>query len=211
MVREKELIGQSRTISKERIRSQAEVFTGAEQVSAMLDLVRDCSDNIDSRFLEPSCGNGNFLVAVLHRKMVMVAARHRKQADFEFYTLVALSSIYGVDINDENVSQCRDRLKTHIVDWYSDKLNTKKPNNGFYRSVDHILKTNILVGDMINAQQLISFVEYSSPKPYKFKERVFRLVDLLGGQNGDSLFNSKGKAKPVLEYPLKGYLELGDV
>jgi hypothetical protein len=205
---EKKLVGESTTKSKERVRDQAEVFTSAEQVTAMLNLVRDCSDNITSRFLEPSCGNGNFLIAILNRKMTIVSLRHKSQKDFEFNTLIALSSIYGVDICLENVKESRERLKTHIIDWYSDKRNTVKPNEGFYSSVEYILEKNIIQGDMLNGVAAIQFSEFTSPKLYKFKERIYRLTDLL---SADSLFTIEDKSMPIFESRIKSYLEIGNV
>lgn len=203
------LVGKSNTKSRERVRGQAEVFTASEQVTAMLDLVRDCSDNIDARFLEPSCGNGNFLVAILNRKMKVVSTRYRKQMDFEFYSLVSLASIYGVDICLDNVSEARERMRVLIKEWYSDKLNTKKPSDGFYSSVDYILGKNIICGDMLNGVELISFTEFSVPKPYKFKEYVYRLVDLISKE--DDLLATNKKPRPVVTGPLKSYLGMGNV
>jgi hypothetical protein len=208
LVTEKLLVGKSTTKSKERVRDQAEVFTSAEQVTAMLNLVRDCSDNISSRFLEPSCGNGNFLIAILNRKLSVVSARYKGQKDFEFYTLIALSSIYGVDICLENVKESRERMRTHVIDWYSDKHNTVKPTPGFYRSVDYILEKNIIQGDMLNGVAAIQFSEFTSPKLYKFKERIFRLTDLL---SSDGLFTIEDKSMPIFESRIKSYLEIGNV
>lgn len=203
------LIGSSTTKSRDRVKAQAEVFTASDQVTAMLDLVKNCSDNIDSRFLEPSCGNGNFLVAILNRKMSVVAQRYRKQIDYEFYSLVALASIYGVEICIENVNEARERLKVLIKEWYSDKLNTKKPSDGFYRSVDYILDKNIVLCDMLNDFEKITVTEFSIPKPYKFKENNYFLADLMGAQN--DLVSPKRNPKPQSFGPIKNYLELANV
>lgn len=79
----------------------------------MLDLVKNQTERIDSRFLEPACGDGNFLAPILERKLAVVKRRYRKSAaDFEFYSLVALMSIYGVDLLPDNVAKCRERLFT---------------------------------------------------------------------------------------------------
>lgn len=205
---EKSLVGGELIKSKSRVREQAEVYTGAEQVTAMLDLVRDCSDNIDSRFLEPACGNGNFLVVILNRKMEVVATRFKKQKDFEYYSLVALSSIYGVDIDKENVKEARERLRLRLVDWFSYKLNTKKPSAGFFDSVDYILKKNVIHGDMLNGTAKIKFSEFSSPKSYYFKEKVFALTDMLNSGPGSLL---SAKPKPLSESTIRPFLELKGV
>src|ERR1700693_721262 len=95
--------------SKQRVADHGEVFTPGSMVEAMLDLVKDESERIDSRFLEPACGSGNFLVPVLKRKLATVQARYGKN-DFEkrHHALLALMSIYGVELLEDNVAQCRE-------------------------------------------------------------------------------------------------------
>ena len=94
--------------SKQRVADHGEVFTPPRMVEAMLDLVKDESERIDSRFLEPACGSGNFLVPVLTRKLATVEARYGK-SDFErrHQALLALMSIYGIELLDDNVAECR--------------------------------------------------------------------------------------------------------
>src|SRR5438046_880802 len=98
-------------ISKRRVAKHGEVLTGKREVNAMLDLVKSETDRIDSRFLEPACGTGNFLAAILERKLRVVETRYSKsQLEFERYATLAVSSIYGIDILEDNVQQCRQRL-----------------------------------------------------------------------------------------------------
>ncbi len=97
--------------SKDRIIKHGEVFTNDREVNAMLDLVRHETERIDSRFLEPACGTGNFLAEVLSRKLPIVKKRYsRNQLEFERYAIVAVSSLYGVDILEDNVKECREKL-----------------------------------------------------------------------------------------------------
>lgn len=201
---ELEVIGQVK--SKERVRDLAEVFTADREVNAMLDLVGDSSYSIDFRYLEPSCGNGNFTVAILERKMLSVCEKYKKLQDFEFYSLMALGSIYGVDIASDNIKEARQRMKNVIVDRFSDIQNSRQPTDGFYKSVDYILKHNIIKGDMLEGQQKIKFTEFSSPKIYKFQQRVFRLVDLIGATG--SLWAES--PDPVAEISMKNYWELAN-
>lgn len=196
------VIGQVK--SKDRVRDLAEVFTADREVNAMLDLIGDSSYNIDFRYLEPSCGNGNFTVAILERKMLSVSKKYKRLQDFEFYTLIALGSIYGVDIASDNVKEARQRMKNVIVDRFSDIQNSRQPIDGFYKSVDFILKHNIIKGDMLNGTQKIKFTEFTSPKIYKFQQRIFRLVDLIGATG--SLWADS--PDPVSEIPMKNYWEL---
>jgi len=117
--------------SKERVRDLAEVFTGEREVNAMLDLVKSQSEKIDSTFLEPACGNGNFLIAVLKRKLETIRRKHKKQEDIEFYTIIASASIYGIDISEENVEEARQRMLNEIKNFYYNIFNTRKTNKSF--------------------------------------------------------------------------------
>src|SRR3954452_2041350 len=97
-------MGASQVRTKKRVSDHGEVLTGQREVNAMLDLVKQETDRIDSRFLEPACGDGNFLIAILERKLVVVEHRYGKsQLDFERYAVLAVSSIYGIDILPDNV------------------------------------------------------------------------------------------------------------
>ena len=191
------------TKSKERVRDLAEVYTNKKEIDGMLDLTKNLSEKIESRYLEPACGNGNFLVEILKRKLETVKLKYKKQNDFEFFTLKALSNIYGIDICKENVSEAKTRLHSLILEYYSFSQNTKKPNNGFYNCVDFVLNKNIQIGDTLNSSNNIVFTEFSSPKLYFFKRRDFLFSDLI--QNNE-LF----KPRPLKEYKLTKYLELCD-
>ena len=97
--------------SKKRVEERGEVFTNEREVNAMLDMVKQETERIDSRFLEPACGDGNFLAEVLRRKLDVVGKRYGKsQLEYERYAFVAVSSVYGVDIMQDNVEECRERL-----------------------------------------------------------------------------------------------------
>jgi hypothetical protein len=163
--------------SKERVRELAEVFTAEREVRSMLDLVGYASENVGSTLLEPSCGNGNFLIEILKRKLETVRRKYKKQPEIEFYIIVAVSSIYGVDISEENVVEARERMFNEVKNFYSYKLNTKKPSEGFWDSIKWILERNIILGDMLNKVEDVVLVEYTSPSPGKIKRQEFRLID----------------------------------
>jgi SAM-dependent methyltransferase len=102
---------EKQVISKKRVADHGEVLTGKREVNAILDLVKSEAERIDSRFLEPACGTGNFLAEILERKLRVVEVRYGKsQLDFERYAVLAVTSIYGIDILEDNVQQCRQRL-----------------------------------------------------------------------------------------------------
>ena len=97
--------------SKQRVSDYGEVFTNEREVKAMCDLVLQETERIDSRFLEPACGNGNFLAEILERKLAIVKNKYKKSPlDYEKNSLLAVSSLYGVDIMADNVEACRERL-----------------------------------------------------------------------------------------------------
>ena len=97
--------------SKERVSERGEVFTAEREVNAMLDLVANECLRPDSRFLEPACGDGNFLSAILKRKLAELRRKYKKSnRDYEKQAIVAIGSLYGVDIMNDNVLACRERL-----------------------------------------------------------------------------------------------------
>ncbi|MDR7897255.1 N-6 DNA methylase, partial [Thermosynechococcus sp. JY1332] len=99
------------TKSRQRVVDYGEVLTPPHIVNAMLDLVKQETERIDSRFLEPACGTGNFLVEILNRKLRVVEARYaRVQLEYERYAILAVSSLYGIDILEDNAAECRQRL-----------------------------------------------------------------------------------------------------
>ena len=115
--------------SKKRVVDHGEVFTNEREVNAMLDLVKQETERIDSRFLEPACGNGNFLIEILRRKLEVVKARYKKsQWEYEKNGLIAVMSVYGVDILQDNVEECINRLYGMFLDCYKSifKKNIKK-------------------------------------------------------------------------------------
>src|SRR3954452_5611288 len=95
--------------SKKRVADHGEVFTPPWMIEAMLDLVKGETERIDSRFLEPACGSGNFLVRILQRKLAIVEMKFGKASDFEkqHYALVALMCIYGIELLSDNIAECR--------------------------------------------------------------------------------------------------------
>lgn len=106
--------------SRKRIVDHGEVFTSKREVNDMLDLIKHESYRIDSRFLEPACGTGNFLEEILSRKLSVVKDKYIKsQLEYERNTILAVSSIYGIDILEDNVKECQSRLCTLINNEYT--------------------------------------------------------------------------------------------
>lgn len=171
--------------SRQRVAQHGEVLTGKREVNAMLDLVKSETERIDSRFLEPACGTGNFLSEVLKRKLCVVERRYGKsQADFERYAVLAVSSVYGIDILPDNVSQCRERLFNIFYEPY-ERLFPNSTKASCRDAVRFILTFNIVWGDALSLQlsgpqcRPIVFPEWSFAHGGFLKRRDFIFDRLL--------------------------------
>ena len=137
------------TKSRQRVRDHGEVFTAEREVKAMCDLVKDETERIDSRFLEPACGDGNFLAEILTRKLEVVKRKYKKSTlDYEKNAVLAISSVYGVDIMQDNVLACRERL-FKIWDKEYKAVCKKDCNDQTREAVKFILSKNIVCGNAL--------------------------------------------------------------
>lgn len=193
-------------VSKQRVEDHGEVYTNKKEVNAMLDLVKHEADRIDSRFLEPACGIGNFLAEVLDRKLTVVTARYRKsEADWDRYAIIAASSIYGIDILPDNVEKCRERLFKPF----------EKCREEVKRSVKYILDRNIVCGDALSLRGII-FSEWS-PIGSGLKRRDFAFHELIAQSAIQDLplFSDLGDdvfiPDPVKDYPVTNIFKIADV
>lgn len=181
--------------SKERVADHGEVFTAEREVNAMLDLVKHETENIESTFLEPACGDGNFLAEILRRKLAVVKKKYKKNPDeYEFWSVIAVSSIYGVELLSDNAAACRKRLFDIWDKEYT--KNCKYACDDCRETIKFILEKNILLGNALSMKcvdltgndiddQPIIFAEWSFMKDgLKLKRRDFRL-DVLLMENSD--------------------------
>lgn len=188
------------TKSKQRVADHGEVFTADREVNAMLDLVKQETERIDSRFLEPACGNGNFLAEILRRKLTVVKSRYgRSAADYERYAVIAITSIYGVEIQQDNTQECRDRL-FEIWNLEYTKQCKSEANDETRDAVKFILQKNILCGDALTLEQAdgkpIIFAEWSAVNGYLLKRRDFELSHMLHAEEKNlqlDLFGETGR------------------
>jgi hypothetical protein len=205
--------------SKQRVSDHGEVFTNEREVNAMLDLVKHETERIESRFLEPACGDGNFLAEVLRRKLDVVERRFGKnQSEWERYSVLAVSSIYGVDILEDNAQECRKRLFKIFVDRYA-LLFKEKCKKECIRSVEYLLTRNILWGDALDftnpiTKQPIVFSEWSAVNGNYLKRRDYMFKFLVEKTHQFSIFNDVGDSasidEPVGESSLIHFLKLGE-
>lgn len=202
--------------SKERVAEHGEVFTNEREVKAMCDLVKDESERIESRVLEPACGDGNFLAEILNRKLATVSKCYAKRPDdWEKYSIVALSSLYGVDIMPDNVQECRERLFRIWSEAHSSAVG-KDAMPGIEDSARYVLQCNILCGDALTLlkedKTPITFAEWSIVTGSLIKRRDYELATLLtmqdnGGQ-GDLFLSSDNYDEELGAYvpkPIKEY------
>src|SRR5471030_2314318 len=131
--------------SRKRVADHGEVFTPRWLVEAMLDLVKGETERIDSRFLEPACGSGNFLVRILQRKLVAVELKFGK-SDFErrHFALLALMCTYGIELLADNIAECRANLLEILVNFLS-----LEESDELCRAASYVLSQNIIHGDAL--------------------------------------------------------------
>ena len=175
--------------SKERVAVHGEVFTGEREVNAMLDLVKPETERLESRFLEPACGDGNFLAEILRRKLkvALKASKYKGKlftADYEKKAILALCSIYGVELLQDNTEICRERLFNIWNKEYTKRMKTEASDTA--RNVArYVLKKNILCGDTLTMKKAdgspIIFAQWDLISGDNIKRRDFRLDELLEG------------------------------
>jgi hypothetical protein len=231
---------EKQVVSKQRVADHGEVLTGKREVNAMLDLVKQETERIDSRFLEPACGTGNFMTEILKRKLRIVESRYKKsQLEYERYAVLSVSSIYGIDILKDNIVECRKQL-FQIFDKKYTNLFKNKAQEDCRNAVKYILEKNIICGDALllmtvgdNPREIV-FSEWSSVNGSMLKRRDFTFHELLPNRKKRQqslfskpeqlslfskpeqlLFSDLGEEafipSPVKEYPLIHFLRVANV
>lgn len=200
--------------SKQRVADHGEVFTPPWLVEAMLDLVKEETERIDSRFLEPACGSGNYLVQILQRKLSAVELKYGK-ADFErrHYALLSLMCIYGIELLEDNIAECRENL-LDIIARYLDI----DASDDLFRAASYVLSQNLIHGDALKMRNMdgtpITFAEWGYIGKGKFQRRDFRfdtLTQSAAFSAEDSLFAHVDRHE--IFTPTKGYppMTVGDL
>lgn len=192
--------------SKQRVADHGEVFTPPWLVDSMLDLVKGETERIDSRFLEPACGSGNFLIRVLQRKLAAVEIKFGKsEHEKRHYALFALMCCYGIELLQDNITECR----ANMLEVLSAYLKLEESDD-LYNAASYVLSENLVHGDALTMQtsdgQAISFAEWGSLGKGKFQRRDFRLDTLAQS----SAFSQEGTlfadlARHDIFIPIKTY------
>lgn len=205
--------GEQLVKSKKRVADHGEVFTPAWLVNDMLDLVKDETERIDSRFLEPACGSGNFLVPVLERKLAAVQAKYGKNGfEREHYALFALMCVYGIELLEDNAGECRENLLEVFV-----KYLRIDSGDDLARAARRVLEANIVQGDALKMQtaagEPIVFAEWGYLGLGKYQRRDFRFDALTQRSSFEgTLFDAFEEHEifvPVKTYPAMMVKEIG--
>lgn len=200
--------------SRKRVTDHGEVFTAEREVKAMCDLVKQETERIDSRFLEPACGDGNFLAEILARKLAIVNKRYKRSSyDWERNSLLALGSMYGVDIMQDNARACRERLYNI---WNQEYKNVckKECNDATRKSAQFILERNIVCGNALtlfcvdenqqDTDEPIIFSEWAFPfNDARIQRKDYTFAELINSEKQEkredpqqSLFDLYPEAEP---------------
>ena len=210
-------MAKSQIKSRERVSKHAEVFTAEREVNAMLDLVKEETERLDSRFLEPACGTGNFLAEILRRKSevakrasVPPGKKLINPERFERNGIVALTSIYGVELLMDNVVECRERLYRQ---WLAEYVNVRKrqPDEKVSKVARFILEKNIVCGNALSMKKVdaeakdteepIIFSEWAFVGEYRVKRTDYRFDRLLAGE-----YHRPKSVAPTKKKPSQGDL-----
>lgn len=193
--------------SRERVAAHGEVFTPPHLVEAMLDLVKPETERIDARFLEPACGSGNFLVAILRRKLAAVDVKYRRQPfQRRQFSLLGLMCLYGIELLEDNARECRQNL----LELFADHLALAEGDE-LYRAAAYVLTQNIIHGDALKMRACdgshLIIPEWGALGRGKFKRRDFRLESLTQARRYEEearFFGPQPKHEvftPVRDYP----------
>jgi len=209
--------------SRKRVQEHGEVFTNEREVNAMLDMVAAEAARIESRFLEPACGDGNFLVEILRRKLETVTGHHgRGVDDWCHYAWLAVSSVYGVELLADNAEQCRQRLYTFVLNTHPFACDQR-----FRESVRFLLAKNVICGDALTMldfeRKPLTFCEWSFVRGERVKRRDYQLSHMFGaseksgdqlelfslvGQSGFDVSRTELVPRAIREYPLRNWWEV---
>ncbi|MDD5023418.1 MAG: SAM-dependent DNA methyltransferase [Candidatus ainarchaeum sp.] len=207
--------------SKHRVANHGEVFTNEREVNGMLDLVKNETERLDSRFLEPACGTGNFLVAVLDRKLIILKQKYQKsQPEYEKYGVIVISSLYGIDLLEDNVEECRERLLKIFEKKYV-SIFKSRCNDKYIKVLKFILSENIVCGDALTMKnskgEPLVFSEWSMPyndarikrKEYSFKD-IFSPTLLWSFTTDSDTGETIVLPNVYKDHPIVNYMELAE-
>jgi len=203
---------------RKRVEKYGEVFTSIREVSEIIDMVEHEASRIESKFFEPTCGNGNFLAEVLAKKIKTIEKKYiRNQIDYERSLIIATGSLYGIDILKDNVIECRARLEKICHNAYT-KQYKQKSKQKFKIAIEYILSKNILWGDALtlksvkNKKPPLVFSEWAPINESYIKRRDYTLSSLLDNSEMNKVVSDEGSSYfmsvPIKEFKKTHYLDI---
>lgn len=189
--------------SKSRTQDFGEVFTNNQEINGMLDLVKVESERIDSKFLEPACGHGNFLVNILKRKLTTIDNLNLIDiSEYEQKMFIAVSSIYGIDIQEDNIEQSRMRIYNIIENNYKNQFNDLIDVN-FLKSIKYVICKNIFCGDTLKCMtynhKTIIFSDWNINDSW-VKRKDYSMLQMIDFY-GDNVNSKLIPLKPIKIFP----------
>lgn len=199
--------------SRDRVVNHGEVFTSDREVGSMLNLVKDQVERPEATFLEPACGDGNFLIEILKRKLDSISIYKRSQLEYEKWCFICVSSLYGVELMYDNVCECRKRLSDYTIKVYKN-IYKRKANKDFENVIRFIFDKNILHGDALTLLKSdgtpIRFSEWKLVIGSKVKRRDYHLSELLDPsiKKVNDEDNVGILSVPIEEYPAVNFMKV---
>ena len=215
------MISNNQIKSKHRVTNHGEVFTHEREVNGMLDLVKNETERLDSRFLEPACGTGNFLVAILNRKLAVLKQKYvRSQPEYDKYGVIVISSLYGIDLLEDNVKECRSRL-LEVFEKEYESIFKHEITNEYVKVLKFILSKNIVCGDALtmkdNTGKPLVFSEWSMPyNDTRIKRKEYTFKDIFSPTLLWSFTTNSDTGETVIlpnvykDHPLMNFMELAN-
>jgi hypothetical protein len=203
-------------VSKERVKTLAEVLTASREVKDMIALVDEFTQehnlkkerlswSLTSKFLEPSCGTGNFLVEIISNKLeratqILTQEQPKKSTPFYpgFLVFQATSSIYGIDIDDNNIKETINRLYQIIEKWAIAHIEEERSK--LLKTIKVVLDNNIVLGDSLSGKHLITFIDYSYPKDNYVSYAFWSLSEIEEKAKGLPIWKPRSRMRHYLEF-----------
>jgi hypothetical protein len=184
--------------SWERVVDLAEVFTPSWLVEEMLNSIPDKVIVPEARTLEPSCGNGNFLVEIVARKLQSIKISNESN-EMCFQVFKCITSTYGVDISESNVMEARSRLSDLVFGFLS-KYKINFTNTNFEHAINYVLRNNILHADFLKNAESLEIIEFTFPKLCYVSQRIFTLLELMEINSESFVFPRPTRILPTVYY-----------
>ena len=166
--------------SKQRVSDFGEVYTAHRQVTDMLDLIPAEAVGIDTTYLEPACGNGNFIIEILKRKFALITAKD--PWTYSIFMLRCVASVYGVDIQKDNTMETVDRIVAATEKVY-EKAFHRLPNTLVTDAVRKIALRNIVWGNTLTGEtgdgDPLSFHEWDIREDGSIMSKEYALTDMI--------------------------------